>query len=256
MGYKQRAMQDGADNHFGIPEGLVKKRREELILARISALLAAEQQEAEQPLPAEEITTKQAIKLAHLTQSRPIPHHRLPTRYSRQMQGVGTLFSDESRTHKQVEPVDVAQEAMSDIRLIEQLKGAITAGICRYKNRPENAAQGRHEPGWFTNWRHGADGVKRAESLHKEINKCRTMELVLIELTLFFLDDKRRYENNSLSMYLLDALNALLNEHSYPGSRPEGDAPYDKFTWINISAQLNRLKNDCMAVAGHTMSFS
>lgn len=244
--------QDSVDNNFGIPAGLVSKRRDELILARITALVAADQQETE-IAHSQESTLKEenTTRLTHLTQTRPIPHHRPPARHTYHSQGIKTLFSGENKENDKGENGSEAETS-----ILEQVKKAVTLATSRYQSRPNNVEDARHEPGWFTNWRHGLKGLESAETISEQINKCRTMDFVIIELTLFFFDHSRRYENNSLSMYLLDGLNNLLSKHSYPGCKPEGEEPYDKFTWISISSQLKKLGAEDAIVSERTLGLT
>ncbi|MCL5272102.1 MAG: hypothetical protein M1486_02070 [Gammaproteobacteria bacterium] len=253
MGHNgKRTTQDSVEDNFGIPTGLVSKRRDEVILAGISALVAADEQETECAHSQESTIKKDATRLTHLTQSRPvIAHHRPPTRHTYYSEGIKTLFSGGSKEH-------VKEDSTLELKisLLDQVKQAVTLGTRRYQSRLDNADDARHEPGWFTNWRHGPEGLKNAETINNQINKCRNMDFVIIELTLFFFDSSRRYENNSLSMYLLDELNNLLAKHSYPGCKPEADAPYDKFTWIGISSQLKKLSSEWTLVTKQPLSLS
>ncbi|WP_298622856.1 hypothetical protein [uncultured Legionella sp.] len=235
--------QENTANNFGIPVGLVSKRRDELILARNSS----EQQASEVEDSQESTVKEESTRLTHLTQSRPmIPHHRPPTRHVGQ-----TLFFEENQQNKHGEQV-----AESDLTVLDEIKKAVALAISRYQDRANHVENARHKPGWFTNWRHGPAGLKNAETINTQVNLCKSMDFAIIELTHFFLDPYRRYENNSLSMYLLDELNAVLSKHSIPECKPEGNTPYDKFTWISISSQLKKLGVENAPVAERTLDLT
>lgn len=257
MGYsKKDTKPDNVDNKFGIEKGLVAKRRDELILAKLNALLAAEQNKTE-IIPAQEqinetvtrlsnLASEQehepdesVTRLAHLTQSRPMVKHRKPSRHSHQPQSGSPLFFAENQEPKREE-----NNPVTTISALDQLKKAITKAKERYGKLDEQGESDtpRHEPGWLTYWRHGTSGQEKAKSIQTEAEKQKNIDIIIIDLTLFFMDPQTRYNNNSFASYLLDELNDLLQHNSLPVCKPEGDAPYDKFTWIHMASQLKKIE--------------
>lgn len=75
MGKNNKQIASNKVDHFGIPEGLVSRRRDEIIAAKILANLKATNA-SNTPL----LTPNQAKPLTHLTKSRPKIAHREPSR--------------------------------------------------------------------------------------------------------------------------------------------------------------------------------
>ncbi|MBL7527355.1 hypothetical protein [Legionella bononiensis] len=223
---------DSVDNNFNIQKGLVAKRRDELLLAKISALVAADKKDTEVINQREDTPTESATRLTHPTQSRPIPHHRPPTRFQRQ-------FFAENQENK-------SEESNSDFNLsvIDQIKKAVDRAKVLYESHINTGENPRHEPGWLTTWRHGPEGMDKAEGLSKQIEDFEIIDPIILNLSHFFMDAKTRYNNHSFASYLLDELNKVLENCSVAACRPAGDGAYDKFSWIRVSGYLKKLASD------------
>ncbi|KTD31020.1 hypothetical protein Lmor_3127 [Legionella moravica] len=230
MGHEgKNTASDCVDNNFNIPQGLVAKKRDELLLAKISALVAAEQKETDVTHQPEHTTIQTATRLSHPTQSRPILHHRRPSRFNHQ------FFME----HQE----NMSEESSSDSNLsvIDHIKNAVVLAKECYASHTRSGEHPRHQSGWLTGWRHGGDGLEKAEELSRQIKILDSIDLILLNLSHFFMDVNTRYNNHSFASYLLDELNSVLERGGMSSYRSTADAPYDKFSWVNVSGQLKIL---------------
>ncbi|KTD54730.1 hypothetical protein [Legionella quateirensis] len=223
---------DSVDNNFNIEKGLVAKRRDELLLAKISALVEADKKDTEVINQREYTPTESATRLTHPTQSRPIPHHKPPTRFQRQ------FFSENQENQGEESHSD------SNLNVIDQIKKAIDRAKDRYESHIKTGKNPRHESGWLTGWRHGSEGIDKAAELSEQIKGLDAIDSMILNLSHFFMDDKTRYNNHSFASYLLDELNSVIENGSLSSYRPAGDASYDKFSWVKIAGQLRILSMD------------
>ena len=223
---------DSVDNNFNIQKGLVAKRRDELLLAKISALVAADKKDTEVIHQPESTPTEAATRLTHPTQSRPSPHHRPPTRFQRH------FFAENQENNGKESQSD------SNLSVIEQIKKAVDRAKDRYESHIKTGENPRHESGWLTGWRHGSDGIDKAAELSDQIKGLDGIDSMILNLSHFFMDDKTRYNNHSFASYLLDELNSVIESGSLSSYRPAGAASYDKFSWVNIAGQLRILSMD------------
>lgn len=214
-------------NKFNIPVGIVARRREELIAAKLAALVATPESQQVKPLGIEE--RESVTRLNHLTESRPIIPHRPPTRrHHREFL---------SAQNPQAEITNPAQE----VALLPLLKNAISFAENAYREQYQQGTNHRKAPGWFSYWRHGDDGQQRAGDIFVSVEKSDTAESILHELDVFFNDPLTRYNNNSFASYLLDELNKLVQSLSFRGCNLSDGEPYNSNSWKVVAEQLIKL---------------
>jgi pyruvate/2-oxoacid:ferredoxin oxidoreductase beta subunit len=66
----------------------------------------------------------------------------------------------------------------------------------------------RDNAGWFSWWRHGTSGQSKAKELQNGSKEQPDSLSILIKLRNHFVGSKTKYENHSLSSFILDELNS------------------------------------------------
>ncbi|VEG91098.1 hypothetical protein [Legionella spiritensis] len=232
-------------NNFGIPEGIVAAKKEEIRLAKLAEqekyrLEAAKEDKNSQPMADTPETGKEnegenkddlmlgmpaSGKLKHPTRTRPRHQHRRPS--------VGFSYAGPSFDPEKAEEKTMA--AISRERLLEVLD----TGFENYKKAVITGSTPGRPRGWLSSWRHGTAGDEKASTFQTTLHDAQTTEDVLKELDAFFSYKYTRYENHSLAAYLLDGINRGLQTFSLPSFVPDEKQHYDRDCWQRMKTVLS-----------------
>ncbi|KTD42201.1 hypothetical protein [Legionella parisiensis] len=249
------------DNNFGIPKGLVAQRRKELIAAKERSRLKAASLNTTHlinltplysitpdtkavsndpiPLNATAINALPSTKesLTHLTKSRPKIEHRNPSQRKSNSLAHDLFKNNESHLGDTTD-LDLNGDWLNVLK--KTIVGAWTA----YKQYYELGINTRQPNGWFSWWRHGDGGQKKAETLKNKAEASVDLEMIMQQMEGFFEDSSTRYENHSFASYLFEEFNRLLQ-------KPHEGTTYSKEHWFVIAEQLRLMaKEEC----GHNSS--
>ncbi|MCE0722930.1 MULTISPECIES: hypothetical protein [Legionella] len=239
-------------NNFGIPTGLVAQRRAELIAAkersRLSAIslnttyldtipLNANGIPHNPPIPLNP-TSINAIppgkaSLTHVTKSRPKIEHRNPSRPQRKSNSFPQdFFKKNEPKHSESIDADLTKDWLN------VLKKTIGNAQIAYKKYYELGINTRQPNGWFSWWRHGPDGQKKAELVKAEAEASPNIDAIMQQMQRFFEDPDTRCENHSFASYLFAEFNCLVQGDEY---KPQEETIYDKEYWYTVAKQLRLL---------------
>lgn len=256
MGYsksEKNSRKSNNNNTFDIPTGLVAKRREELIKAGFSGYGAkttghTSSDQIQNNSTIEEVTAPNTFEtdLTEPAQDKfPTLHRpmmatrRLPSRekgsFSRS-KNILFVATDDSGTP------DLMNQEQSNPNLVALLKHSVNKANSHYQ---EHLAHGLHqlnESGWLSWLRHGDEGQKHAEELNDELQKLDSVESILKKLNTFFRKPDTRYHYHSLTSYLLNELNTLLENLHYKSYRPEATEHYQIKSWSCVAIELHKIR--------------
>lgn len=111
----------------------------------------------------------------------------------------------------------------------KEIRSAALKGITNYLNWSVGGLRNRGANGWFTWFRHGEEGQKRARDLQSELERVLNLEEMQIIINKFLENPATRFNNHSLATYLVDSLSTLKNTpwadtSRYPNYRPFEEA--------------------------------
>ncbi|CAM2952883.1 Uncharacterised protein [Legionella steigerwaltii] len=207
-------------NNFGIPTGLVAQRRAELIAAKKLSDSGA-------------MAPANTTPLTHLTKSRPKFEHRKPSLKRRKANALTHDFFKKNE-QKPCESTDMN----STVDSLQVLKKSIADAWTAYNKYYEQGINTLKPNGWFSWWRHGIDGQKKAESVKDKALSSDNPDIIMQQMEQFFEDPYTRFENHSFASYLFVEFNRLLQNHEY---KPQEGIIYDKKYWHTIAEQLRPL---------------
>lgn len=213
-----------------IPEGIVAKRRGELILLNLMGTGIAR---TECPNMEKDALTEEAPpKLNHPTKDRPQPpHRRLPSKAIFRANTSRTFYSSKSGVP---DPT-----GLSFIHKEDLLK-VLLHGIQSYLEQSKKGTTTSEEDGWFSMFRHGSHGKGMALTLKGKFEDAESLRALVNDLDEFFLDPDTRFNNHSLASYLLDAINAELINKSQLNFRLASGEHYTKCYWGVMEKQLEK----------------
>ena len=136
-----------------------------------------------------------------------------------------------------------SSSSIATARIKEKIISALSQGFNTYENKIKHGFS-TEESGWLTWLRHGSTGEECSKTLAEELNSMNNIREIFVRLDEFFFDSSRRYHTHSLASYLLNALNQLLEEHSYPSLIPEENQHYNCTIWSKIKSQFELLTAD------------
>ena len=198
-------------NNFGIEEGLVARRREELLAQKSAKLSETEEGECRHPT----MFRPKRQKVYPATQ---IPgSKRFPLKEKEEL----------SEPKESKELSDKASLLHQTLLKAEQ----------HYREHMKNGANARAKKGWLTNWRHGDFGLGQAERFCREL-KNGDFDTMIDELDKHFAKPETKYNHSSFAPYMLDKINSLLEANSLPSHRPPSEKHYNASFWQIISEQL------------------
>ncbi|KTD72636.1 hypothetical protein [Legionella tucsonensis] len=246
-------------NNFGIPKGLVAQRREELIAAKERSRLRAASLNtislnatplytippdtnaiSHNPIPLNTtlINTAPSRKssLTHLTKIRPKIEHRNPSK--RKSNSLSHDFFKKNEPNGEATDLDLNGDWLNT------LKKTISGAWTTYKKYYEQGINTRQPNGWFSWWRHGDEGQKKAETIKNKAEASDYPEMIMLQMDNFFAAPSTRYENHSFASYLFEEFNRLLQGDKY---KPQEGTTYGKEYWYVIAEQLRLLmaKEEC-----------
>ncbi|STY28568.1 Uncharacterised protein [Legionella wadsworthii] len=231
MGKNNKQIVSNGDNHhFGIPEGLVSRRKDEVIAQKKMAnLKATNTNNTHCPTP------NQAKPLTHLTKSRPKIAHRKPSR------ALHHLSTSEAGFFSKIEKM---VHESSNPEWLKVIQCCISEAWRHYKNYYVRGINTRQPNGWLSWWRHGNEGQERAEIFKKEVEAINNLDQLMKYIGLFFEDPDIRFENHSFASYLFEEFNRLLRGPEYQFKE---DTIYCKNDWYQISEQLKMMaEKECL----------
>ncbi|WP_392537290.1 hypothetical protein [Legionella sp. 227] len=208
------------NNNFDIPTGLVAQKRAELIAAKERSSLKA-------------LAPMNTNPLTHLTKSRPKFEHRKPSPKRRKANGLALDFFKKNE-QKAGESADMDLTTDS----LKVLKKSIEDAWTAYNKYYELGVNTGQPNGWFSWWRHGVDGQKKAKSVKNAALASDNPDVVMKQMELFFEDPNTRFENHSFASYLFAEFNRLLHGQEY---KLQAGIIYDKKYWYTIAEQLRPL---------------
>lgn len=208
------------NNNFGIPTGLVAQKRAELIAAKEQSSLRA-------------MAPVNTTPLTHLTRSRPKFEHRKPSPKRRK---VNQLALDFLKKNEQKPGESPDRDFTTDS--LKVLKKSIEDAWTAYNQYYELGVNTGQPNGWFSWWRHGVDGQKKAQSVKNAALASDNPDVIMQQMELFFEDPNTRFENHSFASYLYAEFNRLLQGQEY---KLQAEKIYDKKYWYTIAEQLRPL---------------
>lgn len=228
-----------AEKNFGIAPGTVKKIQAELLQGHFRFL-------SQQPLDAPKTISaiKEEIKsiATQLPEEEPPrviddkPPHLL-SYYERPQGPNRRLPSKRSRDHGVSTELQVPSKYNPDDSLSIQLQKATQLGIYKYKEHKLTGQYARKDPGLFSGLRHTVMGKERASALSDKLTKSKDALAMLEKLDRA---GQLRYENNSLTAFILDEYSELLKHHKQPTCKVIGH--YNKKILHKVINQFRELE--------------
>ncbi|MCW8410486.1 hypothetical protein OQJ13_16015 [Legionella sp. PATHC035] len=208
------------NNNFAIPTGLVAQKRAELIAAKEQSSLRA-------------LAPVDATPLTHLTKSRPKFEHRKPSPKRRK---ANQLALDFLKKNEQIPSESPDRDSTTDS--LKVLKKSIEDAWIAYNKYYELGVNTGQPNGWFSWWRHGVHGQKKAQSVKSAALASDNPDVIMQLMERFFEDPNTRFENHSFASYLFNEFNRLLQGDEY---KLQAGKTYDSNYWYTIAEQLRSL---------------
>lgn len=88
---------------------------------------------------------------------------------------------------------------------------AFNTAVTNYQNWYYHRSNPRGKHGWFTSFRHGSHGQKKALEIQQQINQCGSYQQVVHTINTWLKADNTRYHRHSFASFVLDRLRLVEN---------------------------------------------